>query len=170
MDKPLSVNDVVFVNAYFSSNRSAVQAYRASHPKASYRTARVEAYRVLAKPSVKAEIAQRLQGEGGITKEFVQSHLLNALFLANNAKDAAVIASIAMDCAKLAGLITDKREVKTITDEEKQSVRQLVLQSLTPTRGGRVGEGLTLDVMSPSSPPTPSGLSVPAVDTATTAN
>ena len=37
-----------------------------------------------------------------------------------------------MDAAKIAGLITDKKEIKSVTDEEKKSVRSLVVQSLLP--------------------------------------
>lgn len=125
----LSVNDLLFVNAYFQHERSAVKAYRLSHPKASYRTAQVEAYRVLAKPSVKGEIAKRLEHEAGITREFVQTNLLYALELANQVKDAAVIASISMDCAKLAGFLVEKREVKTLNDSDKSAIRSLVDQA-----------------------------------------
>ena len=127
----LSVNDTIFVNTYFSSGRSAVKAYRASHPKACLRTAQVEAWRVLAKPSVQEEIARRVQSEGGITREMVQSNLFNALAIANAAKDAAVIASISMDCAKLAGFLVEKREVKTVDDASRTSIRDLVRQSIS---------------------------------------
>ena len=107
---PLRVNDLLFVDAYLSNGRSAVQAYKVAHPKVLYSTCRVEAYRILAKPSVKAEIARRIQHEGGITREFVQSNLLTALQIAHEAKDAAVIASVSMDCAKLAGFLVEKHQ------------------------------------------------------------
>lgn len=119
---PLRVNDLLFVNAYFQHDRSAVQAYRMSHPKASYATARVEAYRVLAKPSVKAEIARRVQHEAGITKAMVESTLLQALAWANEKHDHLATASIAMDCAKLAGFLVDKKQdvtpVPTLTEPQ----------------------------------------------------
>ena len=125
---PLKVNDLLFVDAYLSNGRSAVQAYKVAHPKVLYSTCRVEAYRILAKPSVKAEIARRVQHEGGITREFVQSNLLTALHLANDAKDAAVIASISMDCAKLAGFLIEKHQDVTpppdLTPSELQTEYQ----------------------------------------------
>ena len=125
MDKPLSVNDLLFVNAYFAHARSAVKAYRLSHPKASYATARVEAYRVLAKPSVKAEIASRVQHEAGITREMVSTTLLKALKWAEDRTDHNSVAAIAMDCAKLAGFLVDKREDVT---EKKQYTRDELMQ------------------------------------------
>ena len=127
----LSINDLIFVNAYFASDRSAVQAYRASHPKAKYSTCKVEAYRVLAKPSVQAEIAKRVQADAGITREYVQSNLMHALALANAANDAAVIASVTMDCAKLAGFLIEKREIKTMSEEQSDHVRRIVASALS---------------------------------------
>ena len=45
-----------------------------------------------------------------IFNNFFYQPLLNALGLANQSKDAAVIASITMDCAKLAGFLVEKRQ------------------------------------------------------------
>jgi hypothetical protein len=129
MDRPLSLNDLVFVNAYFEHQRSAVKAYRLSHPNASYATARVEAYRVRAKPSVKSEIARRVEHEQGITRELVSSRLLTALQWAEQSHDPVVLSSVTMDCAKLAGFLVEKREVKDVTEKVEQ-LRSLVRQTL----------------------------------------
>ena len=134
MDKPLSVNDLLFVTAYFEHQRSAVKAYRLSHPKASYRTAQVEAYRVLAKPSVKAEIAKRLQYDGGITREFVQAGLLRACTLADQANDSEKIRGAYMDAAKLAGFLVEKRA--DVTDPASLPV---------PERSSRIAALLHVD-------------------------
>ena len=73
----LRVNDLLFVNAYLSNGRSAVQAYRTAHPNAKYSTCKVEAYRILAKPSVKTELAKRLQTQQGWTRDVAVSHVLD---------------------------------------------------------------------------------------------
>ena len=145
---PLSVNDLIFVNAFLANGRNGTKAYQQAHPNATYGTANGEAVRVLAKPSVQREIGRRIQYDGGITKELVQTHLLRALDLANDAKDAVVIASVSMDCAKLAGFLVEKREVKDTTEKESQ-LRDLVRSSLAST--------LSPSCSSPSLTPTTNG-------------
>ena len=127
---PLRCNDLLFVNAYFSNGQRATQAYMTVHPTVKYTSAEVLGHRQLRKVAVQAEIASRMQSAGGITREFVESNLLVALRLANESKDAAVIASVSMDCAKLAGFLVEKREIRTLTDEDAASVRALVRASL----------------------------------------
>lgn len=124
----LRCNDLLFINEYLANGRNGTQAYRVVHPKASYKCANVEAVRVLAKPSVQAEIASRIEHEAGITRELVEQDLLTARSLAKSAGDPTIIAAVAMDCAKLAGFLVDKREVKDTSD--KDVVRDYVNQAM----------------------------------------
>lgn len=153
---PLKVNELLFINEYFRNGQNATQAYLTVHPRVKYGSAEVGAQRVLGRSRVQAELARRTRYEGGITKEFVQGKLLWSLERAEAKDDYVAGASIAMDCAKLAGLITEKREVKTMTDAEGTVIRDLVRRSLTTTRRGGVGHSPTSHVMSSSVPPTAS--------------
>lgn len=119
----LRCNELLFINAYLANGRNATKAYQAVHPKASYQSARKCASETLAKPRVQEAIAERIRHEAGITKELVESTLLQALMWAKQKQDAATVAEIAMDCAKLAGFLVEKREDVTtrktgLTDEE----------------------------------------------------
>ena len=80
------------------------------HPGVKYTSAEVCAHRVLTSVKVQAELARRIQAEGGITKEMLESTLLQALAWANEKHDHLAVASIGMDCAKLAGFLVDKRQ------------------------------------------------------------
>lgn len=107
---PLRVNDLLFVNEYMANGRNGTQAYRKVHPKASYKVASIRACRVVAKDSVRAEIAKRITHAGGITREFVETALLTHYHTAEQKGDYLAGASIAMDCAKLAGFLVEKRQ------------------------------------------------------------
>ena len=143
----LRVNDLLFLNEYMANGRNGTKAYQTVHPKTSYSVAMSRAYQVLQKPSVQGELASRVQYEGGVTKEFVESSLLKYQTWAETAHDYVAGASICMDAAKVAGLITEKREVKTITDEESSAIRSLVRASL------RIPPGSILATSAPTSVP-----------------
>ena len=132
----LRCNDILFVTEYLSNGRNATRAYQKIHPNSTYQAARRSASDVLTKPVVQQEIARRIQYEGGITKALLESTLLQALAWANQAHDPLAVATVAMDCAKLAGLITEKREVKSISVEESSAIRDLVRASLRPIPPG----------------------------------
>ena len=102
---PLPVNHLRFVNAYQAHGfKDANVAYQEVY-RCNRASANASAYRLLEDARVRAEIARRVQADQGITKAFLESNLTYALSLANAAKDAAVIASVTMDCAKLAGFL-----------------------------------------------------------------
>ena len=107
--KPLRCNDLLFINEYLRNGRNGVQAYRVVHPKTSYHVAGQRASVVLKRVAVQAEIAQRIQHEAGITRDFIETGLLHHYQLANERQDYVAGASILMDCAKLAGFLVDKR-------------------------------------------------------------
>jgi len=122
----LRVNDLLFLNEYFRNGQNATQAYRTVHPNVRYNTAQVQSSRLLSKPIVQQEIAHRVQHEGGVTKDYVESSLLKYQAWADAKQDYVAGASICMDAAKVAGLITDKREVKTVTPEQSSAILSLV--------------------------------------------
>lgn len=126
---PLKVKDLLFVNAYMKNGQNGTQAYLSIHPHAKPDSARAEAPRVLAKPCVQEEIARRIAAEGGITRELVTSSLMYALTLANEKKDAAVISSVTMDCAKLAGFLVEKRE--DVTPPKSEDVQHRLLNAMS---------------------------------------
>ena len=132
----LLVNDLLFLNEYFRNGQNATQAYRTVHPNVRYNTAQVQSSRLLSKPIVQHEIARRVQYDGGITKELLVSDLLYYRDLARQKQDYVAGASIAMDCAKLAGFLVEKREVKTVTPEQSSAILSLVRRTFpapTPT-------------------------------------
>ena len=128
---PLKVNDQLFLNANFSNGQNATQAYLAVHPNVKYGSAEVLGYRQLGKVRVHQEIQRRLVHEQGITLKGLTIDLLTAKSWASDAHDYAAYASITLDCAKLAGLLVEKREVKTVNEEQSSAIRQLVQQSMT---------------------------------------
>ena len=71
-----------------------------------------------------------MQHEGGVTREFVQSHLLSALTLADESKNPLAITTVCRELAELAGLKVQKLEDVT----ERSAHRQQVLDALR-TRG-----------------------------------
>ena len=132
---PLRVNDLLFLNEYLANGRNGTKAYQVAHPKCSYQSARKCASVLVAKPHIQAELAKRVQAEG-ITKQMVESNLLYALKLANDAKDAAVIASVTMDCAKLAGFLVERRQVEDVTEQRMDRsalVAELTQRGLVPS-------------------------------------
>ena len=151
---PLRVNDLLFITEYLKNGRNGTQAYLKVHPFAKSDSARANAPAILAKASVQAEIARRIKYEGGITRELVESNLLTALQLANDAKDAAVISSVSMDCAKLAGFLIERREVKTLSDGESDAIKSLVAASLRPITNTENGQRYSPPVSAATSTPT----------------
>src|SRR3990167_6835202 len=135
----LRVNDLLFLNEYFRNGQNATQAYRTVHPNVRYNTAQVQSSRLLSKPIVQDEIARRVEYDGEITKERLVSDLLYYRDLARQKQDYVAGASIAMACAKLAGFLVEKREVKTVTPEQSSAILSLVRRTFpvaSPTTSG----------------------------------
>ena len=127
---PLRTNDLLFLNEYFRNGQNATQAYRVVHPNAKYSTAEANSRKVLGKARVQAEVARRVRYDAGITRDFVSSRLLEYEDVAHAKGDYLAGASICMDAAKLAGLITDKREVTTVSDGDSRAIRDLVQRAM----------------------------------------
>ena len=79
---------------------------------------------------VKAEIARRVSVVDGLTKDWGTSRLREYEAMAYANQDYVAGASITMDAMRLGGHITEKREVKTLTDGEGEAIRRLVSESL----------------------------------------
>lgn len=126
----LTCNDLLFVNEYLANGRNATRAYEKVHPKCTYQSARRAASKLLTHADIRQELAKRVEHEAGITRELVETNLLHALKLANESKDAAVIASITMDCAKLGGYLIERKDVTTHEEGQKSAVTDLVGRSL----------------------------------------
>lgn len=147
----LTANDLLFVNHYLAHDRNGTQTYLAVHPKASVKSARTEGSRILAKPCVQQEIARRLRYDVGITKEWGQSRLLNYIQMAEAKGDYVAGASICMDAMKLAGFLVEKREIKTLTEEQKTALRSLVDRALRPSATSSAPT-TSVDSSAPSAP------------------
>lgn len=129
-EEVLTYNDLQFALEYAKNGKNGAAAYRHVHPKAGVKTSQVEAVRVLSKPSVSDFLDRLYKSCIPDTIETIKRDLELAYNMAVAAKDHAAIAAITMDKAKLAGLLVDKREVKTIDDAEQSPIRQLVAASL----------------------------------------
>ena len=83
----------------------------------------MSASRTLSRAKVQEEIACRVQHEAGVTREFVQGHLLRALDLA--AENPQTITTVCRELAELAGLKIlkheDVTELATLPVPERQS-------------------------------------------------
>ena len=105
-----TVNDLLFVNAYLGDcERVAWKAYKLIHPHVTQGSAEVKGSQQLNKVEVQAEIARRLTYHG-ITREMIETDLLWCRDQARAQHDYEAVASVSMDCAKLAGLLIEKRE------------------------------------------------------------
>ena len=127
---------MLFLNAYLSNGNSATQAYLKVHPNAKYSTAEVNGFRQLRKTSVQAELSRRVQAECGVTKQWGESTLLRVCHEAETSQDWALLASTVMDAMKLAGFLVEKREIRTVTEEQRTALRDLVssaMRTLSPT-------------------------------------
>lgn len=158
----LRVNDLKFVDAYLACGQNGTQAYQVVHPTCKAASARASAPRLLAKASVQAELARRVRYDAGITKEWGEANLLYVCDQARAGGDHALLASATMDAMKLAGFLVEKREVKSVSDEDKSAIRALVRRTLSPTASGLVEERPSSDVMLTCTPPTGSGAPSPA--------
>lgn len=79
--RELSLNHEKFVVAYVRMG-NATKAYMSVYPDSSYDAARVSASELLAKPNIKAAVAERqknIANELGATREFVLEKLLNMM-------------------------------------------------------------------------------------------
>lgn len=121
----LRCNDLLFVTEYLRNGRNGVKAYQAVHPNSKYTSSEVSAHRLLSKARIQQEIAQRIQHEAGITKQGIEASLLKYQAWAEDKRDYVSAAQIAMDCAKLAGLLVDKKQdvppVKELSQDELTS-------------------------------------------------
>ena len=131
--KPLAlrVNDLLFLNEYFRNGRNGTQAYKTVHPKASLTTSAVQANTILKKPKIAEEIQLRLRVGNGVTREFVESHLLHALELAKD--QPAVLTTVCRELAELAGL-----KIQKVADVSERSSTLPV-----PERTSRISHLLT---------------------------
>ena len=128
---PLRVNDLLFVNEYLKNGQNGTQAYRVVHPGAKYQTAASRANDLLKKPSIVEEIGRRIQLTQVATAESLGSCLLKYRRWAEEKQDYLAAASIAMDHAKLAGLLVEKRANVT----ESPSVDRAALVEELRSRG-----------------------------------
>lgn len=163
---PLPADDLAFLNEYMSNGGNATQAYRAVHPRTSYAACRVAASRLLDRPDVQHEIARRLHRSAGIDRQFIEDGLLTQYRRANTSADYVASANILMDCAKLAGLLVEKRQDLTerplltadISDrlvlilQSSPQLRETVLKRLAVSQTP-VDETANPPVHNPPSPP-----------------
>ena len=130
----LSVHDIRFINEYFTNGGNGTRAYMTVHPAVKYTSAEVCAHRLLSKDKIKEELARRTRYESGITKDFLSARLLEYETWAHSKHDYLAGASICMDAAKLAGLITEKREVSTLSSEQSSAIASLVSRTFAHPR------------------------------------
>lgn len=121
----LSVSNLLFIDEYLRNGRNGTRAYKTVHPNASLSTSATQASRLLDLPKITQELAHRIRYDGGITRELVESDLLFYRDLARQKEDYVAGAAIAMDCAKLAGFLVEKRADVTqhpvLTPEQLQT-------------------------------------------------
>jgi hypothetical protein len=162
----LSVNDLLFINEYFRNGQNATQAYRSVHPKAKYDAAAVSANRLLKKAKIQQEIAQRVQHEAGVTKDFIESSLLKYQRMADAAGDYLAGASICMDAAKVAGLLIDRQERKLVQNDQQDAIRSLIQDAFrsSPTLPPSTKQPSDSSTTPPSLPdPVPSPVAEPSL-------
>ena len=157
---PLRCNDLLFLNTYLSNGRNATRAYQVVHPKAKYTTAAARANKLLKKPSVQAELQTRVQYDAGITKAGIEGSLLKYQAWADAKRDYIAGASIAMDCARLAGFLVEKRETKLVNEEDSSAIRALVAQLVQPpTSQVIMTKAIRVEVTRSQDEPAPTGSS-----------
>ncbi len=128
----LTYNDLLFCLEYPKHRQNGTRAYMAVHPKADENTARREACRVLTKRSVQEQLARMYRAAIPDTIETIKQDLELAWSMAYAAKDYDAIDRISMDKAKLAGLLIDRQEIKTIDDASHSAIRSLVGDAVKP--------------------------------------
>ena len=121
----LTINDTLFINEYLANGQNGTRAYMKVHPNAKEGSARAEAARVLSKPCVTQELKLRVQA-AGLTPQVLQTRLEHAWERAKELDDPSALVSVAMSQAKLAGYLVDRQEVKSVKDDEAQSVHRIV--------------------------------------------
>lgn len=135
--KGLRVNDLLFIEEYLRNGRNATQAYRTAHPKSGYQSATVLGARVLGKVCVQAEIAKRIQSDGRITREFIQTRFLDIATRAQQHGDLNTERAAIADLADIAGLRVRKIEdvterSSTLSAPERTSRIRALLQQTPP--------------------------------------
>lgn len=137
--KALTLEEDLFVTRFLANGTDRIKAYQSIHPGCKYGTAATAAYRLLKKPYIQAEVRRRMRYEQGVTKEWGEHSLMSYKEQADAVGDFLGGASIVMDCMKLSGHLVERREVKTISDEQQRAVRQLVASALSSPLGGLGG-------------------------------
>ena len=106
----LTLKQRLFVDAYLSTGQNGRQAYLKLHPKSKPQCADVAASRLLSLSKVKDEVAHRLKYSYGITREQIEEDLLWVRDRAKAAEDFEALDANAMNRAKLAGFLVEKRQ------------------------------------------------------------
>lgn len=127
----LSVNDELFIRAYLQNGRNAVTAYQTVHPTCKYTTAASSASRLLKTAKIQEGIARKLEEITPWKLEDLQRELLWCVREAKAAGDRRELREALMDYGKLSGLLIEKKEVKTINDQEVDQLRSIVKDALT---------------------------------------
>ena len=111
-------------------------AYRLAFPDATESTAQAAGSRTSRNINVVAEIRRQLTAVG-ITLPYIQGGLVEAFELAKAKKDIHLVNETGMNLLKSAGLITDKQEITTMRDEQKDALVSLLnrtMPSLIPAQ------------------------------------
>lgn len=142
--KPLTLKQRVFVSAVTNPASptfgNQTQAYLASHPTASYDTAKTEGSVSLANPNVRAEIEAELSA-WGYDKTRLEHELGKNMRLSWSQGKTADHRAAIETLAKLRGDWTDKSRIESLTSDDENTIRRLVLQTLqaasvpTPSNG-----------------------------------
>lgn len=108
------------------------QAYKQAHPNVEYTTARTEGAQTLAKPHVRAVVEGELEARGW-DKERILSELNWNVNECKTLKKLGDHREGVGLIAKVTGNLIEKREVKTLQDDERDSIRRIISESLRST-------------------------------------
>lgn len=99
-----------FAKEYLKNDQNGTKAYLKTHPNATYDTARAEGSTTLARPSTQREIQRIVNGIDAFDRRSIEDDLIEAHTIAQKNNDATTMANIAMNKAKLSGILVDKHQ------------------------------------------------------------
>ena len=119
-------NHLKFVNEYLKNGHNATKAYMAAYPLSKYSTAAQNSYQLLKKPKVRLIIDKETQEYSEINKETLKNGIVWALNQAKDNNDYQAYSKIAMDAARITGLLINKHE--DVTEHKEIAAADIVAE------------------------------------------
>ena len=130
-----------FVVEYIKNGCNGRQAYLKAAPGVKIQSAETEASKLLRIPKVAKALSKHTLNVDELSKEAIEADIVWAKETAKDKEDYSAVAQIAMNGAKLRGLLVDKHEVSAVPQAKVDEIRRLAVQEALKTLQAPNGNG-----------------------------